>query len=94
MTSHSGPVRDGLDRRLAGYAAVILQREEMLYQALVDGPKTLEQLIDLKLIYGRHPQPVQLFRFFEGIMIEKHLQIMLEKERVCVRDSGGLYEAL
>ncbi|HOL17254.1 MAG TPA: MBL fold metallo-hydrolase, partial [Bacillota bacterium] len=85
LSSHSSPVRDGLDRCLAGYAAVIQQREEKLYQALTGGPKTLEQLIDLKLIYGRHPYPEHLFRFFEGNMIEKHLQLMLQKARICVR---------
>jgi len=57
-------------------------------------PRTLEQLIDLKIIFGRHPEPEQMYRFFEGNMVLKHLQAMEQKGLIRLQDKGKLYEAL
>lgn len=94
LTSHSEPVTTGIARRLSEYADVIDRREEKLYQALQDGPLTLEQLIDRKIIFGRHPDPEQMYRFFEGNMVLKHLQAMMQKGLIRLQDKKELYEAL
>lgn len=94
LTSHSEPVSSGIDRRLSEYAAVIDQREEKLFQALQSAPHTLEQLIDLNIIFGRYPNLKQMYRFFEGNMVLKHLQAMEQKGLIRLRDNGELYEAL
>jgi glyoxylase-like metal-dependent hydrolase (beta-lactamase superfamily II) len=94
LTSHSEPVSEDIDRRLARFAAIIDSREEALYQELLNRPKTLDQLIDLKIIFGHHPQPQQLYRFFERNMIMKHLEVMQKKGLICIRESGKHYEVL
>lgn len=55
---------------LAAYAAHLDWRNNRIL-ALLSQPKTLDQLIDSHIIYRTFPLP--LFRFFEGIMIQKHL---------------------
>jgi glyoxylase-like metal-dependent hydrolase (beta-lactamase superfamily II) len=94
LTSHCEPVRSGITRRLSEYAAVIDYREETIYQALKGGPLTLDQLIDQKILYGRHPYPEPVYRFFEGNMVLKHLQSMIQKGLIQLQDQGELYEAL
>lgn len=93
VTSHSRPVNEGIDEKLEQYGAVIEQRHELLYGLLCRKAMTLEQLVDLKLFYGHHPEPVWVYRFFEGNMLQKHLSVLLSRGLVDYAEGEALYKA-
>lgn len=78
-SSHSGPFegRDKIDLLFEKYVDVIYQREEKIL-ALLKTEKTLEDLLGRGVVYRRLGQPVNVFRFFERIMLEKHLKRLVE----------------
>lgn len=90
ITSHSPPVREDIDGRLERYGAVIEQRHELIYRLLGKKGLTLEELIDLKPIYRRHPEPARIYRFFEGNMLKKHLDLLIGRGLIR-RTGAGLY---
>ena len=92
VSSHSPPVTADIDRRLEQYGAAMEQRHELVYRLLSREAMTLEQLIDLKPIYGRHPEPAPVYRFFEGNMLKKHLALLLAAGLVR-RTGKGAYAA-
>lgn len=92
VSSHSRPLNDDIDRRLEQYGAVIEERHELIYRLLRREAMTLEQLVDRKLIYRRHPAPAPVYRFFEGNMLKKHLTLLLA-EGAIHRTGEGLYAA-
>lgn len=91
ITSHSRPVTEDIDGRLERYGAIIEQRHKRICGLLGTAGLTLEELIDLKPIYRRHPEPVGVYRFFEGNMLKKHLDLLIDRGLVW-RD-GALYRA-
>lgn len=73
FTSHEqGLILGDIAERLGSFAGVINLRESRLREFL-ESPRTLDEIIDQAIIYGKMWQPQQMFRFFEGMMIEKHL---------------------
>ncbi len=78
LTGHGEPVEDGISKRFDSYLAVFEERDQRLL-AFLKEPKTVEQIIDEKIIYRRHPEPVAVYRLYEGLLIGKHLQRLLEK---------------
>lgn len=77
LTGHLEPVTEGIEERFNKYLEVLEKRDELLLDFLKE-PKTLEEIVDAKLIYRKHPEPVEVYRRFEELMIAKHL-ISLEK---------------
>ncbi|MDO9558696.1 MAG: hypothetical protein Q7I89_03325, partial [Syntrophales bacterium] len=73
----------------AQYAQVIDDREGKLMQAL-DRPNTLEEIVNLHLIYGRPREPREFFEFCERALITKHIErleqrgMVLREHRCCV----------
>ncbi|MEW5783740.1 MAG: MBL fold metallo-hydrolase [Bacillota bacterium] len=94
LSAHCMPVTSGITARLDRFAAVIEQRDEALFEQLRRKPQTLTQLVDQKMIYGRHPQPASLYRFFEETMLRKHLDGLIEKGLVNKLNEQGCYEVL
>ncbi len=95
LSSHSKPIRKEIDRKLTEYEAVIEQRDETIYAMLRRSPLSLEQIVDRKLIFRRHPHPEQLYRFFEENMIVKHLESL--RHRGLIQRTPGeesLFEAI
>ena len=45
-----------------------------------------------KIIYHRFPEPERLYRFFEEVMIRKHLQSLMRQGKVYVK-SNEKYKA-
>jgi hydroxyacylglutathione hydrolase len=71
------------------YAQVINDREGKLMQAL-DRPKSLEEIVNLYLIYGRPREPKAFFEFCERALIKKHIErleqrgMLMREHRCCV----------
>ncbi|NLA10766.1 MAG: MBL fold metallo-hydrolase [Firmicutes bacterium] len=93
VTSHGRPVVEDIDGKLERYGAVIEERHELIYGLLRQRAMTLEQLIDLKPIYRRHPEPVPVYRFFEGMMVKKHLAVLQSRKAVECTGEEQLYQA-
>lgn len=86
VTGHSGIISDNIQERLNNYVDKFDLREELILQHL-NAAKTLEELVDLKIIYRRFPEPQKLYRFFEATMLEKHLHSLLSQGKVFVNQN-------
>jgi glyoxylase-like metal-dependent hydrolase (beta-lactamase superfamily II) len=88
VTSHGrgifegGPMRDALDR----YASKIRERDDGILKLLAAGPRTTDAIVDAHLIYRRYPEPQEVFRLNELIMIEKHLARLRAQGRIRAED--------
>ncbi|HZK84448.1 MAG TPA: MBL fold metallo-hydrolase [Desulfosporosinus sp.] len=86
VTGHSGIISDNIQGRLRRYADKLDLRDEQILQHL-SASKTLADLVDMKIIYRRFPEPQRLYRFFEGVMLEKHLDSLLSQGKVFVKQN-------
>jgi len=86
MTGHSGIISDNIQERLRNYADKFDLRDEQILQNL-SASKTLADLVEMKIIYRRFPEPQRLYRFFEGVMLEKHLHSLLSQGKVFVKQN-------
>jgi len=74
---------------------VITERENKLL-ALLDRPRTLDEIVNSWIIYGRPREPKAFFAFGERVHMIKHLEhlqkrgiILSENGRYRKRDNGG-----
>lgn len=86
-SSHLHPVSEGIDRAFQGYAAVFDRRRQAIINLISRGADKAS-LGNAAPIYGRHSFAPELLAFFEGRMIDLHLQelaaeglIRLQEER-------------
>ncbi|TGE33578.1 MBL fold metallo-hydrolase [Desulfosporosinus sp. Sb-LF] len=84
VTSHTGIVSDNIPERLREYADKLDLRDGQILQHL-HAPKTIAELVDMKIIYPRYPEPQGLYRFFEEIMLGKHLQRLMKQGKIFVK---------
>jgi glyoxylase-like metal-dependent hydrolase (beta-lactamase superfamily II) len=86
-TSHGeGIIRGDIKGRLDAYASVVIDRESRLLDFLEE-PRTMQEIIDRAVIFGRRWDPPEMFEFFEGMMAEKHL-VRLERAGLISQTSG------
>lgn len=78
LTGHGEPIDKNISEAFERYLAIFDQRDQLLLDFLKE-PKTMEEIVDAKLIYRRHPEPVPVYRLYEGLLAGKHLQRLLEK---------------
>ncbi|MEM1884347.1 MAG: hypothetical protein QXZ24_01920, partial [Candidatus Jordarchaeales archaeon] len=74
------------------YASKLQERERQIISILKERWMSLDELADLAIIYKRFPEPKDLFRVSERIMLEKHLELLLEKGLIEERE--GKFKAL
>ncbi len=68
------------------YASVIAERETKLLSVL-EQPRSLEEIVDACIIYGRQREPKAFFAFGERAHMLKHL-LHLENRGIVVREEG------
>ena len=85
VSSHLGIVSEGIDERLEAYLRVISQRDERILDFLSQ-QRTLEEMVEQALIYGGFPYAPELLRYWEGQMVLKHLQRLIQRGLVRQRD--------
>ena len=91
-TSHEeGFLRGDISGRLDAFAAVIAERDERILDFL-STPRTLQEMIAEALIYRKRWDPPQVFEFFEGTMVSKHLA-RLEGKGLVAQADGRWYRA-
>ena len=72
-TAHGEGVIEGdIADRLDAFAAVIADRESRIL-AFLDQPRTLADIVDEAIVYGKRWDPPEMFDYFEGTMVSKHL---------------------
>ncbi|WXG47068.1 MAG: MBL fold metallo-hydrolase [Candidatus Atabeyarchaeum deiterrae] len=79
MTSHSGPFegQDRIDLLFDKYIDVIYKRDEKILD-LLKKERTLDDLVGRGIIYPKPKQPMEMFHFFEEVMLQKHLDRLVE----------------
>jgi endoribonuclease LACTB2 len=87
VTSHSGIILDQIPERLKKYAEMIDQRDEQILRYL-RVPRGAADLLDKKIIFKRYPEPQNAYRFFEQVMLEKHLQRLLKQGKILIKTNG------
>ncbi len=89
LTGHeTGVFEEPPNKLWEKYEQVIYEREGRLLQAL-GHPKSLEDIVNLWLVYGRPREPRAFFEFGERALIKKHLECL--ERRGAVRLENGCY---
>ena len=88
VSSHRGTVTGDIAAEFDRFCRRIDARGEKIL-SLLDGARTIEQLVELAPIYGSFPYMEPLLRFWESQMIGKHLEQLEIDGRVKRR--GDLY---
>jgi glyoxylase-like metal-dependent hydrolase (beta-lactamase superfamily II) len=90
LTSHeTGVFEEPADDLWERYKRVIDEREGKIVQAM-DRPKSLEEIVNLYLIYGRAREPRDFYEFCERALVRKHIERLeqrgnvLREHRCCV----------
>ena len=63
------------------YIGTVLTREEKLLDLLSE-PRTMEEIVNAWIVYGRQREPKLFFEFGERAIMSKHLVALMEKGRV------------
>ena len=82
LTAHKAPLRRGIIGDLRRYKARIGERDRAILGLLVR-PRTLAEILEAHPIYGSFGGALKLpFRFWEEMMIRKHLARLLAKKMI------------
>jgi glyoxylase-like metal-dependent hydrolase (beta-lactamase superfamily II) len=92
VSGHRGIITEGIAEGLSAYARVFDERDVLILSHITDGASTLDELVDRSPIYGGFPYAEPLLRYWEGIMIDLHLQRLIDGGRV-VKDSSDRLDA-
>lgn len=68
------------------YLGVIDLRQKLIEEALQEGPKSMEELIKERIIYRKAREPQSFFDFGERAHLTKHLEKMLQANKVVLKD--------
>ena len=91
-TAHGdGVIYGAIDDRLDEFAAVIADRERRLLELLSE-PRTTEEIVDATIVYGKRWEPPEMFDYFEGTMVGKHLDRLVRAGKV--EETGGVFRAV
>lgn len=92
ITGHCKPVSKNIKKKLIDYTAVLDQRDEELIEVLKEKPSTLDGLVEKNIVYRKH-HGLEVLKYFERVMIEKHLESLIKRE-ILIKTEQGLYEVL
>jgi hypothetical protein len=86
FTSHeTGIFEDDPGEIWDQYIGVVAAREKKLL-ALLDRPRTLEEIVGAWIIYGRPREPKAFFEFGERVHMKKHLEKLIKEEVVVKKE--------
>ena len=90
ISSHAPVIRGGIVKLARDYAGVIYGREEKLLEYLRE-PRTLDEIVNQWICYGKHREPEHFFEFGERGLMKKHLERLEKHGRVDLQDDGRYY---
>ena len=88
VSSHRGKITENIDAEFDKFCRIIDERNEKIL-SLLESEKTVDQLVECAPIYGSFPYAESLLRYWEGQMIQRHLE-ELEINREVIR-RGNAY---
>ena len=89
ISGHNGIVTENVNKRLLCYMDKIKERDKQILD-FCSTPRTLKDIVDEKIIYGKHPEPrAVMLRLFEKKMIKKHLDRLFTRGELKI--DGPLY---
>ena len=87
LTSHeTGIFEEAPEKLWDAFLEVIQTREEKLL-ALLHQPKTMEDIVQACIVYGRPREPRAFFELGERAIMKKHLQRLMHKSMVVEEDN-------
>jgi glyoxylase-like metal-dependent hydrolase (beta-lactamase superfamily II) len=87
-SSHLLPLSQGIKRALQDYVSVLDMRRRAILELVSNGAERSD-LVDAAPIYMQHVYEPELFRFFEGRMIDLHLEELAAEG--FIRNENGKY---
>lgn len=81
LSAHRAPVRDGVAQAFERYERVLDRRSTALLEYL-ELERSWDEIVEAALIYRRFPMIPNLMRYWEGLMIGKHLVELIEAGEV------------
>lgn len=78
ISSHKGLFREDIDGMFQGYLDHFARREARILAVMAE-PTALPALVEQAIIYGCYPRAGQLLRYFEQVMLQKHLARLAAK---------------
>ena len=87
LSSHKGVIREDIDNSLIAFGKIIHQRDEKILSFLSE-ERILEEIVDSAFIYGTFPFSPRLLRYWESVMICKHLRRLINMGRVVQTERG------
>lgn len=64
------------------YLEVVYTRERKLLELLAQRPRTMEEIVEAWIVYGRPREPKAFFAFGERAIMGKHLEDLMERGKV------------
>jgi glyoxylase-like metal-dependent hydrolase (beta-lactamase superfamily II) len=90
VSSHKGIITDGIDERLVAYKNFFKKNEQKILILIQEKSRQIDALIDEAPIYGGFPYAEPLLRYWEGQMIQKHLDDLV-KLKIIKKGNNGIY---
>ncbi|UCG69736.1 MAG: MBL fold metallo-hydrolase [Thermoplasmata archaeon] len=90
-TSHTLPLLEGIPEALEDYLNIIYKREEQILE-LLKKEKSVSELEANNIIYKEEQKGYEAFAWFEQKMLKKHLDRLIESEKV--EKIGDKYKVL
>jgi glyoxylase-like metal-dependent hydrolase (beta-lactamase superfamily II) len=81
VSSHKGIIREDIQSKFEVFLDRIFQREKRILEFVENG-RTLDEITDRALIYGRLGEPREAYLLFESVMVKKHLEKLLKEGKV------------
>lgn len=87
LSGHRGLIKKDTVKELKKYLDQLYAKEEKIIKALKT-PRTIEELVNMKIVYGRFKKPEELYAFFEKVSLLKHLERLM---RLGIIEYDGRY---
>jgi glyoxylase-like metal-dependent hydrolase (beta-lactamase superfamily II) len=81
VSGHREIIRSDIKKRLGDFGTKFDERSEKILGMLTLSGKTIAQLVNEAPIYGKYPYAEPLLRYWEGNMIRKHLDELVDQGR-------------
>ena len=89
VSSHRGIVKGNIEKEFDRFLSVFKEREERIIEFL-EQERTYEEIVDEALIYRNFSFHPVLLRYWEGVMVRKHLDELINKGIVVKTQKGFL----
>ena len=92
LTCHETGVIEGDLRTFFDDSLGVIQSREDKLLELLKHPRTMEEIVDAWILYGRKREPKELYAFSEQAHMQKHLEKLLKQDVIAF--DGGRYHRI